>query len=209
MSDAVVIGAGPNGLAAAIRLAEAGRQVLILEAADAPGGAVRTEELTLPGFLHDTFSSVYPASAASPVFGRMPLADHGLEWVHPEAAYAHPLPDGEAKLLYGDLQRTAASLGPVDGPKWVQFAKPFLDHFDAVRATMLTGFPPVGGPIKLLTAAGPLRLLDFARLLPGQRRRPRQAPVRGPGLARLALRRRHARRHARRTAPAPRSPRST
>ena len=167
MSDAVVIGAGPNGLAAAIRLAEAGRQVLILEAADAPGGAVRTEELTLPGFLHDTFSSVYPASAASPVFGRMPLADHGLEWVHPEAAYAHPLPGGEAKLLYGDLQRTAASLGPVDGPKWVKFAKPFVDHFDAVRATMLSGFPPVGGPIKLLTSAGPLRLLDFTRLLPG------------------------------------------
>ena len=146
MSDAVVIGAGPNGLAAAIRLAEAGRQVLILEAADAPGGAVRTEELTLPGFLHDTFSSVYPASAASPVFGRMPLADHGLEWVHPEAAYAHPLPGGGAKLLYGDLQRTAASLGPVDGPQWVKFAKPFVDHFDAVRATMLSGFPPLGIP---------------------------------------------------------------
>lgn len=167
MSDAVVIGAGPNGLAAAIRLAEAGRQVLILEATDAPGGAVRTEELTLPGFKHDTFSSVYPASAASPVFGRMPLAEHGLEWVHPQAAYAHPLPGGEAKLLYGDLQRTAESLGPVDGPKWVQFAKPFLDNFDAVKATMLTGFPPIGGPVKLLAGAGPLRLLDFVRLLPG------------------------------------------
>lgn len=167
MSDAVVIGAGPNGLAAAIRLAEAGRKVLILEAADAPGGAVRTQELTLPGFQHDTFSSVYPAAVASPVFGRMPLAEHGLEWVHPQAAYAHPLPNGGARLLYRDLQRTAESLGPVDGPKWVRFAKPFLDNIDAVRATMLTGFPPVGGPIKLLTGAGPLRLLDFARLLPG------------------------------------------
>ena len=77
----------------------------MLEAADAPGGAVRTEELTLPGFQHDTFSSVYPASAASPVFARMPLAEHGLEWVHPDAAYAHPLPGGEAKLLYRDLER--------------------------------------------------------------------------------------------------------
>jgi phytoene dehydrogenase-like protein len=167
MSDAVVIGAGPNGLAAAIRLAEAGRQVLLLEAADKPGGAVRTEELTLPGFKHDTFSSVYPASAASPVFARMPLAEHGLEWVHPDAAYAHPLPGGDAKLLYGDLQRTAASLGGSDGANWVKFARPFLDNFEGVRATMLSGFPPVGGPLKLLTGAGPLRLLDFARMLPG------------------------------------------
>ena len=167
MSDAVVIGAGPNGLAAAIRLAEAGRQVLVLEAADAPGGAVRTEELTLPGFRHDTFSSVYPASAASPVFGRMPLDKHGLEWVHPEAAYAHPLPDGEAKFLYGDLQRTAQVLGGRDGENWVKFTKPFLDNFDAVRATMLSGFPPVGGPLKLLTGAGPLRLVDLTRMLLG------------------------------------------
>lgn len=167
MSDAVVIGAGPNGLAAAIRLAEAGRQVLILEAADAPGGAVRTEELTLPGFQHDTFSSVYPAAAASPVFGRMPLAEHGLEWVHPEAAYAHPLPGGDARLLYRDLQRTVENLG-VDGPAWERFATPFLDNFEAVRATMLSGFPPIGGPLKLLTQAGPLRTLDFTRLLPGK-----------------------------------------
>src|SRR6476659_3228129 len=90
--DDIVIGSGPNGLAAAIRLAEAGRSVLVLEAADAPGGAVRTEELTLPGFRHDTFSSVYPASAASPVFARMPLERHGLRWVNPRYCYAHPLP---------------------------------------------------------------------------------------------------------------------
>jgi len=166
-ADAVVIGAGPNGLAAAIRLAEAGRSVLVLEAADAPGGAVRTQELTLPGFKHDTFSSVYPASAASPVFARMPLAEHGLEWVHPATAYAHPLPGGEAKLLYRGLQETAASLGGRDGEQWVEFVRPFLDHFDAVRATMLSGFPPLGGPVKLLGRAGPLRLLDFARMLPG------------------------------------------
>jgi phytoene dehydrogenase-like protein len=163
MADALVIGAGPNGLAAAIRLAEAGRQVLVLEAADAPGGAVRTQELTLPGFHHDTFSSVYPAAAASPVWGRMPLAEHGLEWVHPEAAYAHPLPDGDARFLYRDLDRTAASVGG----GWAEFAKPFLDNFGAVAATMLSGFPPLGGPLKLLGGAGPLKLLDFARMLPG------------------------------------------
>ena len=116
MTDAIVIGAGPNGLAAAIRLVEAGRSVLVLEAADAPGGAVRTQELTLPGFRHDTFSSVYPAAAASPVLARMPLAEHGLEWVHPTAAYAHPLPGGEAKLLYRDVGETVASLGGREAP---------------------------------------------------------------------------------------------
>ena len=84
--------------------------MLVLEAADRPGGAVRTEELTLPGFHHDTFSSVYPAGAASPVFARMPLDEHGLEWVHPAACSAHPLPDGEAVVLYRDLDATAASL---------------------------------------------------------------------------------------------------
>jgi phytoene dehydrogenase-like protein len=167
--DAVVIGSGPNGLAAAIRLAEAGRQVLVLEGADAPGGAVRTEELTLPGFHHDTFSSVYPAGAASPVFARMPLADFGLEWVHPEACYATPLPGGEAALLYRSMDETVASLDalhPGDGEQWRRFASPYLDVWPAVRATMLGGFPPVGGPLRMLGSAGPLNLLGFARLLP-------------------------------------------
>jgi phytoene dehydrogenase-like protein len=167
--DAVVIGSGPNGLAAAIRLAEAGRSVLVLEASDAPGGAVRTEELTLPGFRHDTFSSVYPAGAASPVFGRMPLAEHGLEWVHPAAAYSTPLPDGSAPTLYRSLDATVASLNAVhagDGDAWAAFATPFLDSWDALRATMLAGFPPVGGSLKLLASAGPLGTASFARLLP-------------------------------------------
>jgi phytoene dehydrogenase-like protein len=167
VTDAVVIGAGPNGLAAAIRLAEAGRSVLVLEAADKAGGAVRTEELTLPGFHHDTYSSVYPAGAASPVFGRMPLHDHGLEWVEPPASYAHPLPDGDAKVLYKDVQATAESIGGADGQKWIDFVAPFQRNFEGVRATMMSGFPPIGGPLKLALGAGPLRLLDFARMLPG------------------------------------------
>src|SRR5579863_8225766 len=108
--DAVVIGSGPNGLAAAITLVEHGRSVLVLEAQDRLGGAVATEELTLPGFRHDTFSSVYPAGAVSPVFGRMGLERHGLRWIHPGACYAHPLPDGTALALYRDLDRTAAGL---------------------------------------------------------------------------------------------------
>src|SRR5579875_3550009 len=126
MSDALVIGAGPNGLAAAIRLAEGGRSVLVLEAAEAPGGAVRTEELTLPGFHHDTFSSVYPAAAGSPVFARMGLERHGLRWVQPEACYAHPLPDGSAIGLYRDVARTAESLNAAhagDGDSWRAFVE--------------------------------------------------------------------------------------
>jgi phytoene dehydrogenase-like protein len=170
VTDAIVIGSGPNGLAAAIRLAEAGRSVTVLEGADRPGGAVRTEELTLPGFHHDTFSSVYPAGAASPVFARMPLARHGLEWVHPQACSAHPLPGGDAAVLYRDLDATARTLDrqhPGDGKRWTQFATPFLAASDAVRATMLSGFPPVAGPLRMLRDAGPLRMLDFMRLLSG------------------------------------------
>lgn len=168
--DAIVIGSGPNGLAAAIRLAEAGRQVVVLEAADAPGGAVRTEELTLPGFRHDTYSAVYPAGAASPVFARMPLAEYGLEWVDPEACSAHPLPGGDAVILYKSLERTVASLEaqhPGDGEAWRAFATPFLEHFPAVRDTMLHGFPPIAGPLRLAGRAGPDKLVAFLRMLAG------------------------------------------
>jgi phytoene dehydrogenase-like protein len=166
--DALVIGSGPNGLAAAITLAGAGRSVLVLEAAEHPGGAVATEELTLPGFRHDTFSSVYPAGAASPVFGRMPLQRHGLRWIEPEACYAHPLPDGGAAALYRDLDRTADSLDavhPGDGERWRDFAAPFVHSFDALRRTMLGGFPPIRGAARLAAGLGPRRMLDFTRLL--------------------------------------------
>jgi phytoene dehydrogenase-like protein len=166
-SRAVVIGAGPNGLAAAIRLAEAGVQTTVLEAQARPGGAVRTQELTLPGFRHDTFSSVYPAGAASPVFARMPLADHGLEWVHPQVAMAHPLGDDRAVGLYRELERTVDSLEaqhPGDGRSWAGLVGPYLRHFEGVRTTMLDGFPPLGGPLKLLIQAGPVPAARFGLL---------------------------------------------
>ena len=166
---AVVIGAGPNGLAAAIRLAEAGEAVTVLEATDRPGGAVRTEELTLPGFHHDTFSSVYPAGAASPVFARMPLDRHGLRWTQPEACYAHPLPGGRAVALYHDVERTEASLDaihPGDGTRWRAFVEPMLREFDAIRATMLGAFPPVGAGVRLLAALGPVGTARFTSLVP-------------------------------------------
>lgn len=166
--DAIVVGAGPNGLSAAIRLARAGRSVLVCEAHHVPGGAVRTEELVEEGFASDTFSAVYPAAAASPVFAQMPLAAHGLEWVQPEAAMAHPMPDGRAGVLYQDLDRTAEHLDWLhrgDGAAWRSWASPWLESFPQLRDTMLGGFPPLGGAARLLLARGVGGMLDFARLL--------------------------------------------
>ena len=167
-TDALVVGSGPNGLAAAITLAEAGRAVTVLEANAVPGGAVATEELTLPGFRHDTFSAVYPAAAASPVFARWPLEDHGLAWVHPRRCYAHPLPDGRAAALSRDVDETAASLdalSPGDGAAWQAFVAPYLRRFGAWRDTMMSGFPPVAGPARLLAGLGLHGTLEWARLL--------------------------------------------
>jgi len=167
-TDAIVVGSGPNGLAAAITLAEAGRAVTVLERAGYLGGAVATDELTLPGFRHDTFSAVYPAAVASPVFARWPLERHGLRWVHPRYCYAHPLPDGRAAVLARDIDETAASLdalSPGDGEAWRRFASPYVEHFDGWRDTMLSGFPPLTGPLKLLAGVRVNGMLEWARLL--------------------------------------------
>ncbi|HEY2536065.1 MAG TPA: NAD(P)/FAD-dependent oxidoreductase [Solirubrobacteraceae bacterium] len=167
--DALVVGSGPNGLTAAITLAQAGRRVLVLEAAPRAGGAVATEELTLPGFHHDTFSAVHPAGAASPMFAALELERYGLRWIHPPVCLAHPLPDGSAVALYRDLERTAASLEqscPGDGERWRAFAAPFVRSFDALRETMLGGFPPVRAPLRLTAGLGPRGMLGFVSLLP-------------------------------------------
>src|ERR1700674_491468 len=111
---ACVIGAGPNGLAAAIVLAQSGLQVEVLEAESTPGGAARTLELTLPGFRHDFGSAVYPLGAGSPFFSSLPLLHHGLEWIHSPAALAHPFDDGTAVMLERSLHQTNAALG-IDG----------------------------------------------------------------------------------------------
>ena len=97
--DAVVVGSGPNGLAAAVSLAQRGLAVLVLEAADTVGGGTRSAELTLPGFVHDVCSAVHPMAVASPFFKTLPLEQHGLEWVHPAVPLAHPLDDGTAAVL--------------------------------------------------------------------------------------------------------------
>jgi phytoene dehydrogenase-like protein len=110
--DAIVIGSGPNGLSAAITLAQAKKSVLLLEANAQIGGGTRSAELTLPGFLHDVCSAVHPMAAASPFFRSLPLHEHGLEWIHPPIPLAHPLDNGEAALLHYSLDQTKNSLGP-------------------------------------------------------------------------------------------------
>src|SRR6201999_85961 len=97
--DAIVIGSGPNGLAAAIRLAKAKLSVLVVEANETIGGSARSGEMTLPGFVHDICSAVYPLAVASPFFKTLPLHEHGLRWVHPDVPLAHPL-DDKAVLLH-------------------------------------------------------------------------------------------------------------
>jgi phytoene dehydrogenase-like protein len=133
---ACVIGSGPNGLSAAIVLAQAGFQVDVLEAQATPGGAVRTMELTLPGFRHDFGSAVYPLGAGSPFFSSLPLHQHGLEWIRSPAALAHPFDDGTAVTLELDLRDTEARVGE-DGPAWRKLVQPFAEHWWSFAADVL------------------------------------------------------------------------
>lgn len=134
MLDAVVVGAGPNGLSAAVELARRGHSVLVIEAAPAVGGAARTEELTLSGFRHDTGSAVYPLGAASPFFRSLPLEEHGLTWVHPELPLAHPFDGGTAVVLHRDPAAMTVELER-DGAAYRRLVEPlvtmwptFVDH---------------------------------------------------------------------------------
>jgi phytoene dehydrogenase-like protein len=129
--DAIVVGSGPNGLAAAITLARAGRSVLVVEQADAVGGGLRTERLTRPGFLHDTCAAIHPLGVASPFMRSVPLAEHGVEWIHSPAPLAHPLDDGSAVMLERSLEETAAGLG-ADGDSWRALLGPLVASADAI-----------------------------------------------------------------------------
>ncbi len=116
-SDAIVVGSGPNGLAAAIRLAQAGRKVSVLEAADTPGGGARSAELTIPGFVHDVCASVFPMAVCSPYLSTLPLQEYGLEWIFPEIPLAHPFDDDSAAVMFHSVRETANGLG-ADGPEY-------------------------------------------------------------------------------------------
>src|SRR5688572_653580 len=127
--DAIVIGSGPNGLAAAITIARQQRSVLVLEAQPTLGGGARSAELTLPGYVHDVCSAIHPMAVASPFFRSLPLTEHGLEWIHPPAPVAHPLDDGSAVILERSVDATAAALG-VDGAAYRRLMRSLADRFD-------------------------------------------------------------------------------
>jgi phytoene dehydrogenase-like protein len=128
MRQASVIGSGPNGLAAGIVLAQGGVKVEVFEAEQQAGGAARTMPLTLPGFLHDFGSAVHPMGAGSPFFSTLPLADHGLQWIHSAAPLAHPLDDGTAVMLERDLGDAEAALGE-DGRTWRRIVERFVESW--------------------------------------------------------------------------------
>ncbi len=134
--DAIVVGSGPNGLAAAITLARAGCSVRVLEANSTIGGGARSAELTLPGFVHDVCSAIHPLALCSPFFRTLPLARHGLEWIQPPIALAHPLDDGRAACLHQDLEETSDSLGK-DGPAWRRLMRPFVRDWEKLSAEFL------------------------------------------------------------------------
>ena len=113
--DAVVVRTGPNGFAAAIEIAGAGYSVCMVEARDTVGGGTRTAELTLPGYFHDVCAAIHPLGFASPFFKSLPLAEHGLEWIHPTAQVAHPFDQGPAAMLYTSIRQTCATFGSKDG----------------------------------------------------------------------------------------------
>lgn len=150
--DVVIVGSGPNGLAAAVGLAQAGASVKVLEFRDQIGGGTRTAELTLPGFAHDVCSAVHPMGVLSPYFRTLPLADHGLRWIRPPVSVAHPLDDQPAVLLHRSLTETTAQLG-ADGPAYRALLEPFLANPHGVIAGAMA---PLGIP------RHPLLMLRFA-----------------------------------------------
>jgi phytoene dehydrogenase-like protein len=171
--DAIVVGAGPNGLAAAIALARAGRSVLVLEAAPEAGGGVRSAALTLPGFVHDVCSAIHPLGAGSPFLRALPLADHGLAWAYSPAPLAHPLDDGTAVLLERSIAATAAGLGR-DGPAYHRLVTPLVRGWEPMVEAILAPLRLPRHPLALarfgMRAVWPARALA-ERLFSGERAR--------------------------------------
>src|SRR5690242_14235223 len=148
MAEAVVVGSGPNGLAAAIELAQAGLSVRVLEAAETVGGGTRSAELTLPGFVHDVCSAIHPLGFASPFLRSLPLEAHGLEWVEPPAALAHPFDDGTAVLLEPSPEATAPTLGE-DDARWRRLFAPLARDADSLLEEILAPLHVPAHPVTL------------------------------------------------------------
>ncbi|SFW84221.1 phytoene desaturase family protein [Amycolatopsis australiensis] len=166
--DAIVIGAGHNGLVAANVLADAGWSVCVLEATPVPGGAVRTAEVTEPGFHNDLFSAFYPMSAVSPVIRGLRLDEHGLRWRHAPDVLAHVLPDDRCAVLSRDVDRTAASVdefAPGDGDAWRELFRQWREIREPLLDALFTPFPPVRPALKLLRRTGTADALRLARML--------------------------------------------
>ncbi len=160
--DAIVIGSGPNGLAAAITMAQAGHSVLVREAQDTIGGGVRSAALTLPGFTHDVCSAIHPLGAGSPFFKTLPLKEHGLEWIQPPAAAAHPLDDGSAVLVEQSIEGTAAGLGE-DRRAYLRLMGPLAASWDDLAPALL-GPPRVPRHPLLLAGFGLRAILSATSL---------------------------------------------
>lgn len=152
--DAIVVGAGPNGLSAAIVLARAGRSVLVVEARDTIGGGTRSKELTLAGFVHDVCSAIHPLGYCSPFWRTLPLEEYGLEWVYPPVALAHPFDDGTAVLLRRSIDKTSAMLGS-DAAAYKRLLTPFVKNWNAIARAFL-------GPLRLTPLLHPVVLAPFA-----------------------------------------------
>ncbi|PTQ96574.1 phytoene dehydrogenase-like protein [Mucilaginibacter yixingensis] len=146
--DAVVVGSGPNGLAAAITLQQRGLSVLLIEGKDQIGGGLRTEELTLPGYRHDVCSAIHPMAAASPFFETLPLGEHGLEWIYPELPAAHPFDDGTAASLQTSLVNTAVSLG-VDRDAYLKLLQPLVKSWPGMAKDVLGPLSIPGRPLDM------------------------------------------------------------
>lgn len=134
--DAVIVGAGPNGLAASIRLAQEHLSVLVIEAGENVGGGARSAELTLPGFVHDVCSAVYPLALGSPFFRRLPLEKYGLKWTQPVVPLAHPIEGENVAILARSVDDTARALG-TDGVPYARLMQPLLEHWDALAEELL------------------------------------------------------------------------
>ncbi|HUR15403.1 MAG TPA: NAD(P)/FAD-dependent oxidoreductase [Mycobacteriales bacterium] len=186
--DALVIGAGPNGLVAANVLADAGWDVLVLEAQREPGGAVKSARVTAPGFVSDLYSSFYPLAVASPVIGDLQLEQHGLRWRHAPQVLAHPLLDGRAAVLSRDQQVTATSVGSFhgdDGRAWLELVAQWRALTPHLINAVTGPFPPVRPAAGLAHALGPAGALRFARFATLSVRRFAQEQFRGEGAALL------------------------